>query len=186
MQRSGVDSGLQESHWNLRFPPPTVEPVDELVNIFLHVLVRHTMNGSEQKRFQITDHHMHLRQPVGGILRWRHFRVMFMAFGNHPQSCERVGSDNRICTEVRAQLPHRPEINMIHHVGVHEADGVAVVLHGKQRRFAPFGPCSRFPGCFPPDIGVIKLDQSVQQTAIGQQTPAQGHAAHTAAGTQTS
>ncbi len=65
MQRSGIDGGLQESHWDLRLPPAAVEPVDELVNIFLHVFVRHTMKGSEQKRFQIADHHMHLRQSVG-------------------------------------------------------------------------------------------------------------------------
>ena len=64
MQRSGIDGSLQESHWNLRFPPPAIESVDELVNIFLHVFVRHTMKGSEQKRFQIADHHMHLRRQL--------------------------------------------------------------------------------------------------------------------------
>ena len=63
--RSGVNGGLQKSHRGLQFSSPAVEPVDELIDIFLHVSARNTMKGSEQQRFQIADHKVHLRQPVG-------------------------------------------------------------------------------------------------------------------------
>ena len=43
-------------HVDLRSTPPTVESVDELIHIFLHVLMRHALKGSMQKHLQITDH----------------------------------------------------------------------------------------------------------------------------------
>ena len=55
VHRSGVDSGLQKSHRDLRFPPLAVEPVDELIDIFLHVFVRNTMKGLKQKLTTISD-----------------------------------------------------------------------------------------------------------------------------------
>ena len=94
VHRSGVDDDLQKSHWNLRLSSPAVEPVDELIDIILHVLVRHTTKGFKQKHLQIADHNVYLRQPVGRLFVWCHSRVMLMAFDDHQQSCERIGLDN--------------------------------------------------------------------------------------------
>ena len=100
VRRFGVDGGLQKSHRDTRFTPSAVEPVDEFIDIFLHVLTRHTTKGSKQKRFQIADRNVYLRQPVGDLSSWCLIRVIFMTFGNHPQFCERVGPDNRISAQL--------------------------------------------------------------------------------------
>ena len=50
------------------------------------------MKSAQQKCFQIADDKMHQRQPVGDLFGRCNFGVMFMAFGNHPQAADGIGS----------------------------------------------------------------------------------------------
>ncbi len=163
--RRRVDCGLQKSQWDLLFPPPPIESINKLVHIFLHVLMRHAMKGAQQKCFQVADDDMHQRQPVGDLVGWRDFRVVFMAFGNHPQAAERIGSNAGAGTESGTELFHRLGIDRIHHAGVHEAGALAVILHRKQHRFAPLCAASALSRALTSHIGIIQFDQSVQQIA---------------------
>ena len=64
------DAQTKETIWDLRFPKPPVEPIDEFVDVLLEPVRLHgTLVSSKQKTFETEDHGVHPGQPVIGFTR---------------------------------------------------------------------------------------------------------------------
>ena len=79
---SMVQTGVEQAHGEFMFPGAAVEAVAELVEIFLKILGRYAVIGTEQKGFQVTDGDMHPGQPLTGLIRRRHPSGVMLGFTN--------------------------------------------------------------------------------------------------------
>ena len=161
--RTGIDRGLHQPHRDLGLPPSPVEPVDEFVNVFLQILMRHTMKRTQKKSFKVADHDMHLRQPFSGLVRGCHLRVMLMGLGYRPQRSKRIGSHLGAFADAGAEFPDRPVIDMVDRACDHESGAGVVFLNREYHRLSPLGAPSPLARALAAHKGVVKLDQSVQQ-----------------------
>lgn len=81
-----INSRLQQSVRQLRFPESEIEAKHKFVNIFLKISMRHSMEGSGQKTLEIADDNMNLRKPFIHFLRRGDLGFGMMRFAQNSQS----------------------------------------------------------------------------------------------------
>ena len=87
-----VDRQFQKSLRQLRFPIAPVVAVDELIDVFLQILVAHTMIGSQQVALEVGDGLVHLGQPTVSHLRRSDACLMQAMPGNRIQGLAGIGA----------------------------------------------------------------------------------------------
>ncbi len=66
---------IKQAGGKLRLPEMAVESIPEFIEVFLWVFSGHTLEGAQQKTFEIGDSDMH-RQPLAGLFPGGDFKTM--------------------------------------------------------------------------------------------------------------
>src|SRR6056297_975330 len=92
LDRNVSNGGFQQALRQLGFPLAAVEAVDELVDVVLQIFAADAVEGAENKSFEIGDDEVHLRQPLGGLIRGRHSGLMGMVLAQAAKRTERIAA----------------------------------------------------------------------------------------------